>query len=259
MSKYFETLGRLKRENWAETPLPDRELVTPERTPAAPGSKRTVPGLSVLNPDLQDAGSLRSLSSLLDSIRALTHSSATPGAVIAGVANSAPVEALLDGTRLLAQQKGIQVFTGELTVSEGNRRLSKVPRRTGGRTAQGATPGHLVLPMTSDLDLSSGWEDATRWIESASDGVDLLILKAPPILEVVDGALLAKSAGGLILVVELLRTSRSDLKAAVERAKTSGCPILGIVTVGNKSRVPGWVAHLLPGNQESSLSPLEGQ
>lgn len=249
MSKYIKTLDRLKTESWADSTIREYDAGAPSTPVRQDPSSQARRHLTILEPQLQDAHSIESLSHLSEGIRALTHSSAAPGAVVAGISSSGPIDVILDRVVDLAAQSGIRLSIAEFEVSRGSRLLRMrdnlaVSNRTGhGLTAE--SPTQLNFPKMSDLDLSSGWEEAEQWIANAARSCDLVLIKAPPILELVDGALLAKIAGGLVLVVELLRTSRADLSAAVHRARTSECPILGVVAAGPESRVPKWLAGLM--------------
>ena len=69
-------------------------------------------------------------------------------------------------------------------------------------------------------------------IEELSGGqhFDLILFDTPPILGLADAALLAQHCDGLMLLVSLDRVDRDLPKEAVARIKSSGAPLLGVIT-----------------------------
>lgn len=65
----------------------------------------------------------------------------------------------------------------------------------------------------------------THW---AAQGY-LVVIDAPPLLPVIDGAVLARMAQGALLVTRARRTSREHLAEAAELLRTSGAGLLGVV------------------------------
>ena len=59
---------------------------------------------------------------------------------------------------------------------------------------------------------------------------DLVLLDTPPVLGLADAALVAEHCDGLMLLVSLDRVDRSLPKESVSRIRSSGAPLLGIVT-----------------------------
>jgi capsular exopolysaccharide synthesis family protein len=83
--------------------------------------------------------------------------------------------------------------------------------------------------------------DPTRLLSSARMGqlvreladsgdFDLIIYDTPPVLGLADAALVAEQIDGLMLLVSLDRVDRSLPKEAVARIRSSGAPLLGLVT-----------------------------
>ena len=62
------------------------------------------------------------------------------------------------------------------------------------------------------------------------DDFDLVLFDTPPVLGLADAALVAEHCDGLMLLVSLNRVDRSLPKEAVARIKSSGAPLLGVVT-----------------------------
>ena len=63
-----------------------------------------------------------------------------------------------------------------------------------------------------------------------SNQFDLVLFDTPPVIGLADTALLSQHLDGLILLVSLDRVDRDLPKAALERIKAAGAPMLGIVT-----------------------------
>ncbi|AII46097.1 hypothetical protein KR49_06480 [Synechococcus sp. KORDI-49] len=64
----------------------------------------------------------------------------------------------------------------------------------------------------------------------ASGQFDLVLFDTPPVLGLADAALVAEHCDGLMLLVSLDRVDRSLPKESVSRIRSSGAPLLGIVT-----------------------------
>ena len=63
-----------------------------------------------------------------------------------------------------------------------------------------------------------------------SKDYDLVLFDTPPVLGLADAALVSEHCDGLVLLVSLDRVDRGLPKEAVARIRTSGVPLLGIVT-----------------------------
>ena len=59
---------------------------------------------------------------------------------------------------------------------------------------------------------------------------DLILFDTPPVLGLADAALVAEQADGVILLVSLDRVDRDLPREAISRMRSSGAPLLGIVT-----------------------------
>jgi capsular exopolysaccharide synthesis family protein len=83
-----------------------------------------------------------------------------------------------------------------------------------------------VPPNPSELLGSRQMESV---LDQVSEGADLIILDAPPVLLVSDASVLAARADGVLLVVEAKRTSHETALKACETLETVGANILGVV------------------------------
>ena len=69
-----------------------------------------------------------------------------------------------------------------------------------------------------------------------SDQFDLVIFDTPPVLGISDTPLIAQHLDGLMLLVSLDRVDRSLPKEAINRVRSSGSQVLGLVTNGIKEK-----------------------
>ncbi len=65
---------------------------------------------------------------------------------------------------------------------------------------------------------------------STSGEFDIILFDTPPVLGLADAALVAEHCDGLLLLVSLDRVDRSLPRESVNRIRSSGAPLLGIVT-----------------------------
>ena len=72
---------------------------------------------------------------------------------------------------------------------------------------------------------------------------DLILFDTPPVLGLADSALVAEHCDGLVLLVSLDRVDRSLPKEAVARIRSSGAPLLGVVTNAIKPEQKGAQAY----------------
>ena len=77
----------------------------------------------------------------------------------------------------------------------------------------------------------------------SSGEFDLILFDTPPSLGLADSALIAEHCDGLMLLVSLNRVDRSLPKEAVNRIRSSGAPLLGIVTNAIKQKHQGSSAY----------------
>lgn len=79
------------------------------------------------------------------------------------------------------------------------------------------------------------------FLRDSTDGAELLVLDAPPVLPVADAGVLAARVDGVILVVQIRRTSHEAAVSARRHLESLGARILGVVVNGApayKSRYP---------------------
>ena len=253
MSNYFRTLLRLDKQ-------PAREPAVAGRPPAdldqlrieTAGAKNDSDSAF----DLLSAKKQNSHAALLDALRAVSARVQTPSIVIAGIASNEPVGVVIDGIASQAAVRGVGVQIGDVVVSTSHRVLSTregTPKPRGLDGPPAVSPGETTLSL--ELSAPATQEALKKWFANAGAGYDLLIVAAPSLLSSVDAALVARACDGLVLVAEPLVTLRDEFEIAVERARSSGCRVLGLVMNDNQEWLPRILRRLF-GNYPRSILPF---
>ena len=73
----------------------------------------------------------------------------------------------------------------------------------------------------------------TELIDRARQTYDYVVLDSPPLLPVVDAAVLARSVGGAVIVVRAGRTRRAKLTQAVQALRAIDAEALGTILIGS--------------------------
>jgi non-specific protein-tyrosine kinase len=69
----------------------------------------------------------------------------------------------------------------------------------------------------------------TQLVQRLTEIADVVIFDSPPVLAVIDAAVLAKRADGVMLVIQAGRTRRDAARQAIKRLEQVGTNILGAV------------------------------
>jgi tyrosine-protein kinase len=83
-----------------------------------------------------------------------------------------------------------------------------------------------IPPNPSELLQSNAME---KLLAELRDDFDIVILDAPPLLPVTDAALLAAQADGALVVVRHGKTTRDQLRHAIERIEAVDAKPIGVV------------------------------
>ena len=170
---------------------------------------------------------------LLDSLRAADTRYSSPGVVLASTSSRRSARTVIDGLANQAHTMGVRLAVAELVFADAERVL---------RTRDDSSTS---LPTTSSLELTGSGSDQILqdWFDRATAGVDLLVIEGPPLSRSVDAALLARGGDGLVVIAEPQATSVEEFDTAIERAKASGCFVLGMVL----NRHTHWLPRFLRG------------
>ncbi len=251
MSEYFRALNRLEKRRVVSF---RRDVGSPEE-PAAGEPPVTAP--SALDQAAATAvrapSERRACDALLDNLRALVSTSPVPAVVLAGASTVESVEPIVDGLLGQARQRRLRLLACELVVGTEHRflrRLSFADERLAASSSGSVPVARLGDPDCLELVGSPEVEELNDWLGRHGAGHDLTIIQAPPLLDSVDAALVARACNGLVLVVEPLHTAREMLRTAVERAQTADCRILGLVISGAREWLPRWLRRLFAGQAQ---------
>jgi len=125
----------------------------------------------------------------------------------------------------LAEYLGIEGAVGLTDVLVGRAGLEDVLQPWGDGQLV-VLPSGPTPPNPSELLGSQQMQDLLKDLEGR---VDLVLLDAPPLLPVTDGAILASQASGAIVVLRSGRTTREQAQRATETLRDVGAHIYGVV------------------------------
>lgn len=251
MSRYFQTLKKLQQQRGEEL-SEVASLSIESSSPDVGAAKNWVPETpEEVFPELPLAHREAAWGDMIEALRSQSQSSQTTF-VVAGVSDVESTRRIVAGLLRQADRRGISVRAAQLTISQVGRILRMQPFTAERAREVRVSPDDRANSSSShvpeDLELS-GHDIQGRlqdWLRSSASETDLLIIEAPGVLSSTDTLLLAKACDGLALVVEPLVTDRKALKAAVDRARSSDCRIMGLVVSGHREWLPRWLRRLLP-------------
>ncbi len=180
-----------------------------------------------------------------DNLRAIAAGGQLCSVVIAAASATETVDPVVDGLAEEACRHQLQTLTAAFSESKGQYVLSE-------RLLYGSEPttGKAATPTENPaISFHLGTSDLpaalTAWLDGAREAHDLLLLHGPALGHSVDAALIARATDGLVLVVEPGVTGQQDLSNAVERARSVGCKILGLVAAGARDDLPRWMRQIV--------------
>jgi len=125
----------------------------------------------------------------------------------------------------IAHALGLEGGAGLTTVLIGRARLDDVVQTWGMPNLHVLTAGDRP-PNPSQLLDSPAMQ---KLLEDAAQAYDLVVIDAPPVLPVVDAALVARRSDGVLLVTRLRSTRRQHLRGALAALERVGATCLGVV------------------------------
>ena len=126
---------------------------------------------------------------------------------------------------LIAQRLNLDDGVGTTSVLIGKVQLKDALQPYAETSLQVLTSGPIP-PNPSELLQSHAME---KLLGELRDQFDIVILDAPPLLPVTDAALLAAQADGALVVVRHGKTTRDQLKHAIERIEAVDAKPIGVV------------------------------
>ena len=130
-----------------------------------------------------------------------------------------------------ARQLGLGSDSGLTDVLTGDADLDQAARRWGDSTLTVLDAG----PLPADPAEALGSEAMRSLLKTLRDQHDYVIVDAPPLLPVIDGAVLSALADGCLVVARFARTTRDQLAEATATVMRVHADVLGLVL----NRVPG--------------------
>ncbi|MGK0741638.1 polysaccharide biosynthesis tyrosine autokinase [Leucobacter sp. Z1108] len=125
----------------------------------------------------------------------------------------------------LASYLDLEGGAGLSDVLAGRAQLADVVQRWGRQTLYVLLAG-TVPPNPSEL---LGSKAMTQLIGDLESAFDVVLFDMPPLLPVTDAAVVAKAAGGAIVVVGVGRTTRHQLEGAIGSLEQAGAKVAGLV------------------------------
>jgi len=146
----------------------------------------------------------------------------------------------------MAEYVGIEGNVGLTTVLIGRADVADVVQPLGTTTLD-LLPSGRIPPNPSEL---LGSPAMAGLLDRLTASYDMVLLDSPPLLPVTDAAVLAKMAGGALVVVGADRIHRPQLVESLGSLQTAGAHILGIVLNKTDRREAGTYSY------ESGYAPI---
>jgi Mrp family chromosome partitioning ATPase len=98
------------------------------------------------------------------------------------------------------------------------------------------TDGTMIEPILENFgDLLTELRKKYRYI----------LLDSPPAMPFIDASIISGSTDGVVIVVESNATRSEVLNDAIDRLKSGGAPILGVILNKREFHIPRWLYRLL--------------
>ncbi len=133
---------------------------------------------------------------------------------------------------------GLVQSAGLTTVLSGRSTLADMIQPAGADTAIDVLTSGQIPPNPAEL---LGSSEMVRLLEEARAMYDVVLIDSPPLLPVVDAAILAHDASGAIVVARVNHITRDDVPKAKSQLDQAGARALGIVV--NAIRRPAGSAY----------------
>lgn len=120
---------------------------------------------------------------------------------------------------------GLEGAVGLSDVLAGRFEVETVTQRWGDLHLD-VLPAGQVPPNPSELLSSQGMERLLEWAEQK---YDVVLFDTPPVLPVTDAAILARQTGGMVMVVAIGRSKKSQLGYAISQVEAIDAKVLGVI------------------------------
>ena len=141
----------------------------------------------------------------------------------------------------VADYMGLPATVGLTSVMIGRSSLAEAVQQTSNSFLDVLTSGPIP-PNPAELLQSQAMSDMLSELRAS---YDIVLIDAPPLLPITDAALLASQADGAILVVRSKKTTRDQVKRAVDRLQGVDARLLGTVLTMTpvRSQEGGWSGY----------------
>jgi capsular exopolysaccharide synthesis family protein len=208
----------------APPPAPARDEQAP-----APGERARTEAFRFLGTNLLFADADRPVGSVvLTGVRPRDGASSTACGLAVALAQAGRRVVLVDGSMRdpqVAGYLGIDAAIGLTSVLRGQADLDRALRR-------GHPPTLSVLPggpATADPGELLAGRRLPALLAELRERADIVIVDAPPLLSVADAAMLARDCDGAVVVTRYGRTTREQLRRAVDQLRAVDARLLGTV------------------------------
>jgi capsular exopolysaccharide synthesis family protein len=101
-------------------------------------------------------------------------------------------------------------------------------------------PSGVIVPNPSEI-LSGGQFDAL--LDYARKHYDYIIVDGPPVLGLADAPIIGAKVDATLLIIETAKLRTPNVRASLERLKTSGTKVLGVVLTKYKAQGKGYMNY----------------
>lgn len=100
-------------------------------------------------------------------------------------------------------------------------------------------------PVTDGAMIERSLENLGELLTELRKRYQHILLDSPPVIPFIDANIVSGSTDGVIIVVESNATRSEVLDDAVDRLKSGGAPILGVILNKREFHIPKWLYRLL--------------
>lgn len=150
----------------------------------------------------------------------------------------------------IADHFGLDGSVGLTTVLSGRATFDEAVQSWGGDAALDVLPAGGVPPNPSEL---IGSKAMLTLLDSIKDRYDVILFDSPPVLPVIDAAVLSAAVSGAVVVANTGIAHRHQLAESVRSLEQAGATVLGVVLEGATVRSATAATGYVP------VKPLVGQ
>ncbi|HYD48824.1 MAG TPA: hypothetical protein VEB21_10775 [Terriglobales bacterium] len=212
----------------ARSPQAEPARASLAQVPAPVAAAVAEPAAAVLAAPLGLASTTRAIPSalqeLVDVVERIRHNGATKSLVLTSASGHEHAAELAARVVRIMNERGLPIAA--VRIPDGNRFRASVEL------------GELVL-----TEHSGDWAAQLHMWRTALPAGTVAMVVAPTLATTSDAALLGQACDGVIILVELGRTTRRALAQAVKRIEGASATLLGLIVVGSEG-LPSWARRI---------------